>query len=75
MNDVEGIIVNLTLRNFKGIKDLKLIPGGNNLNIYGDNATGKTTIMDAFLWLLFDKDSANSSNFNITYFCAFKWAA
>src|SRR5665648_287163 len=63
MNEIK--ILELNLRNFKGIKDLKLTPGGSNLNIYGDNATGKTTIMDAFLWLLFDKDSANSSNFNI----------
>lgn len=63
MNEIK--ILELSLRNFKGIKELKLIPGGNNLNIYGDNATGKTTIMDGFLWLLFDKDSANSSNFNI----------
>lgn len=58
-------LLELSLRNFKGIKDLKLTPGGNDLNIYGDNATGKTTIMDAFIWLLFDKDSSNSSNFNI----------
>lgn len=58
-------ILELNLRNFKGIKDLKLTPGGSNLNVYGENATGKTTIMDAFLWLLFDKDSQNSSNFNI----------
>jgi len=63
MNQIK--ILELNLRNFKGIKDLKLTPEGNNLNISGENGTGKTTIMDAFLWLLFDKDSSNSSNFNI----------
>lgn len=63
MNEIK--ILELTLRNFKGIKDFTLSPEGKNVNVYGDNATGKTTIMDAFLWLLFDKDSQNSSNFNI----------
>ena len=63
MNEIK--ILELSLRNFKGVKDLTLSPGGKNINVYGDNATGKTTIMDSFLWLLFDKDSQNSSNFNI----------
>ena len=59
-------ILQLKLRNFKGIKEVTIpTAGGNDVNIYGDNATGKTTIMDAFIWLLFDKDSQNSSNFNI----------
>lgn len=63
MNEIK--IIELSLRNFKGIKDLNIKPEGKNLFIYGENATGKTTIMDAFIWLLFDKDSANSSNFSI----------
>lgn len=63
MNEIR--ILELSLRNFKGIKDFTLSPEGKNVNVYGDNATGKTTLMDAFLWLLFDKDSQNSSNFNI----------
>lgn len=63
MNEIK--ILELSLRNFKGIKDFTLSPEGKNVNVYGDNATGKTTIMDSFLWLLFDKDSQNSSNFNV----------
>ena len=55
----------LTLSNFKGIKSLELDLAGHNASIYGANATGKTTIYDAFLWLLFDKDSQNKSAFNI----------
>ncbi len=58
-------ILELNLRNFKGIKDFTLSPEGKNVNVYGDNATGKTTLMDAFTWLLFDKDSQNSSSFNV----------
>ncbi|MCD3296981.1 recombinase RecF, partial [Clostridium botulinum] len=46
----------LTLKNFKGIKDLE-IDFYKVTNIYGANATGKTTIFDAFTWLMFDKDS------------------
>ncbi|MFS8541495.1 MAG: ATP-binding protein, partial [Tissierellales bacterium] len=63
MNEIK--LLELTLRNFKGIRQFTLSPNGLNANVYGDNATGKTTLMDAFLWLLFDKDSQNSSNFNI----------
>ena len=63
MNEIK--ILKLSLRNFKGIKDFTLSPEGKNVNIYGDNALGKTTIVDAFTWLLFDKDSQNSSNFNV----------
>lgn len=63
MNEIK--ILELTLRNFKGINDFTLSPEGKNINVYGDNATGKTTIMDSFIWLLFDKDSQNSSNFNV----------
>lgn len=54
----------LTLKNFKGIKNLT-IDFSNLTNIYGENGTGKTTIQDAFLWLLFDKDSTNRKDFEI----------
>lgn len=55
----------LVLKNFKGIKSFELDIEGQNVTVYGDNATGKTTLYDAFLWLLFDKDSLNRSNFGI----------
>ena len=58
-------LLELKLRNFKGIKNLDLKANGHDLNIYGDNATGKTTILDAFMWLLFDKDSQNKADFAI----------
>lgn len=54
----------LTLRNFKGIRSQE-IDFDNVTNIYGDNGTGKTTIFDAFNWLLFGKDSHDRSDFNI----------
>jgi len=55
----------LTLKNFKGVKKFELKLDGRNAAVYGDNATGKTTLYDAFLWLLFDKDSLNRSSFGI----------
>ena len=58
-------ILNLTLRNFKGIRHFNLDTQGKDANIYGDNATGKTTLADAFMWLLFDKDSSNRKDFQI----------
>lgn len=55
----------LILQNFKGIKSLEISADGENLNIYGDNAIGKTTVFDAFTWLLFGKDSLGRSDFGI----------
>ncbi len=54
----------LELLNFKGIKELT-IEFGKETNIFGRNETGKTTVFDSFTWLLFGKDSANRSDFNI----------
>lgn len=53
------------LRNFKGIQALEIYADGENLKIFGDNATGKTTVFDAFTWLLFGKDSLGRSDFGI----------
>ncbi|EPY6430707.1 AAA family ATPase [Clostridium sporogenes] len=55
---------NLSLKNFKGIKDLT-IDFGKVTNIFGENGTGKTTIQDAFTFLLFDKDSKDSTKFDV----------
>lgn len=58
-------LLNLTLHNFKGIKDFTLDLQGRDVSIYGNNGTGKTTLMDAFTWLLFDKDSQDKKDFSI----------
>lgn len=47
----------IRIHNFKGISDLMIEPNGKSIDIFGDNDTGKTTIYDAFLWCLFNKDS------------------
>lgn len=58
-------ILSIKLQNFKGIRAFGIDTHGGNVNIYGDNATGKTTLADAFMWLLFDKDSLNRKDFEI----------
>lgn len=56
---------NLIIENFKGIKSLHVDFDGKSVNVYGTNETGKTTIIDAFTWCLFGKDSLGQSNFAI----------
>lgn len=60
----EILLKGLYLRNFKNIKEQD-IDFARITNIYGDNGTGKTTIFDAFTWLLFDKDSQDRTTFEI----------
>lgn len=63
---MKNIRVNrLTLDNFKCHKHFEFEPSGANATVYGDNATGKTSIYDALTWLLFGKDSAGNGEKNI----------
>ena len=55
----------LTLENFKCHRLLNLVLDGQPVSIYGDNATGKTSIYDALTWLLFGKDSMGNGEKNI----------
>jgi len=56
----------LLITHFKGIKSLE-VDFSHNTNSYGDNATGKTSVMDAFLWLLFGKDSTDRTAFEVKH--------
>lgn len=58
-------LTRLSLTNFKGIKEFTLQADGQNVNIFGDNGTGKTTVADAFYFLLFGKDSLNRKEFEV----------
>lgn len=57
-------LLKMHIQNFKGCKDRE-IDFGDRTNIKGANATGKTTVFDAFTWLLFGKDSLGSAKFDI----------
>jgi exonuclease SbcC len=54
----------LTLRNFKKIESLTI-----NFNdqtfIHGKNGIGKTTIADAYSWLLYGKNTSDQTDFNV----------
>lgn len=56
---------NLSIKNFKGIKDFKLSTNSGSISVFGENGTGKTSIQDAFSFLLFDKDSKDSTKFDV----------
>src|SRR5690625_5784215 len=63
MKDIK--LLNLKLTNVKGVKEFDLNAAGRDIKVFGDNATGKTTLLDAFVWLLFNKDSQNRADFEI----------
>jgi len=63
MKDIR--LQSLTLKNIKGVDDFTLELSGKDTDIFGRNATGKTSIYDLFLWILFGKDSANRSDYQI----------
>lgn len=58
-------ILELAIRNFKGLSNVDIKLDGRSANIYGDNAIGKTSVYDSFLWCLFGKDSKGKTDFEI----------
>lgn len=55
----------LYIENFKGVRKLEVTMNGKNIVAYGKNATGKTTIADAYNFCLFGKDSQGKKDFDI----------
>lgn len=56
----------ISILNFKGIRKQEIDFNTEGITtISGRNATGKSTIRDAFLWLMFDKNSAGEKDFGI----------
>jgi len=55
----------LKMLNFKGIKKLEINFNPEQTNVFGANASGKTSIFDSFTWLLFGKDSSGRSDFEV----------
>lgn len=58
------ILKKIHIQNFKGCKE-RIIDFGSRTSIKGINGSGKTTIADAIMWVLFGKDSAGASSFDI----------
>ena len=55
----------ISLRNFKGVKELTIDNLSQEVVISGDNATGKTSVFDAWSYLLFGKDSHDRKDFEV----------
>lgn len=56
-------LLKMQLENFKGIRTAKFVFDGKNADIYGANGIGKTTVYDAFTWLMFGKSSEEKTGF------------
>lgn len=56
-------IKTIKLRNFKGFKEYEINVNDSDLTIYGETGSGKTTIFDAFWYVLFGKNSQNKQDF------------
>lgn len=56
-------LVTLELTNFKGVAHFKLGANSSDVDVFGKNGAGKTTIYDAFTWCLFHKDSKDKEKF------------
>lgn len=57
-------LTSMSIRHFKGIESLD-INFSESMAIYGRNGLGKSSILDAFLWCLFGKDSSGASSFSV----------
>lgn len=56
-------IKNMKMRNFKGFKEFELNANDTDLTIFGETGSGKTTVFDAFWYVLFGKNSQNKQDF------------
>lgn len=62
---MKTVIKQIILQNFKGCRNATYTFDGKNVTVCGANGSGKTTIFDAFTWLLFGKDSLDNAKFEI----------
>ena len=59
------VLKSLSLVNFKGVREFNATFSESGTVVCGGNGTGKTTLYDAYLWLLFGKDSEGRSDFDV----------
>lgn len=63
-------IKSMKLENFQGIKSFEMQPDGKNVEISGQNGTGKTTVYNAYNWLLFNKSGTDEKNYSPETVCS-----
>lgn len=59
------ILKKIKLLNFKGAQSREYSFDSHVVDIRGANRTGKTTLIDAFMWVLFGKNSIDQKDFSI----------
>jgi chromosome segregation ATPase len=55
----------LELKNFKGKKSYVLKPNKDTTSIFGTNESGKSTLMNAYIWLILGKDKEDRKDYQI----------
>lgn len=58
-------LISLIIGSFKGLKKFQVEFDDDSTIIKAQNGIGKTTVFDAFLWLLFNKDSTGRKDFEV----------
>jgi hypothetical protein len=58
-------LLELNLENFKGYRKFSFVPDGHSEDVFGRNHVGKSTIADAYFWLLFGKNSEGKTDFSL----------
>ena len=58
-------LISLKIHQFKGVMDFEMLPDGECMTVSGANGTGKSTLANAFLWLLTGKDAVGRDNYEI----------
>ena len=53
----------MKVENFKGIKMFDMVLNGERGSVEGQNGSGKTSLVDGFLWLFFDKNLEGKTTF------------
>ena len=62
---MQATIKRINIQNFKGIKEKEITFNSQNAKISGQNASGKSSIVDAVTWALFGVDSQWNAKFEI----------
>ena len=62
---MELTLKSLELINFQGIENRKIVFNKDITKICGKNGSGKSSIVDAFYWLLFNKNAIGQTSFEI----------
>lgn len=60
-------LIKLSIKNFRGFKSMEVNFNDGITTISGANEMGKSSILEAFMWLLFGKDSNDRKDFEIKH--------